>query len=189
MKHNTDRHSTGSPLDDSSSGSGDQKTVAQENEFRVQDYLQPLAFPAGAIVLAVVLIAIWSMAPVEAFLLSFLIVTVGLQGIWAFLGHYFKAEMVADLIGWPAGNPFQTEIAFANLAFGTLGLLCVPFRGGFWIATTIGISIFLLGAASVHIREIRKQGNLNPANAGGILLTDILTPVVLLGLLGLLYLS
>lgn len=181
--------STRSPPADSSSESDGQKPRGQENEYRVRDYVQPLAFPAGAIVLAVAQIVIWNTAPVEAFLLSFLVVTVGLQGIWAFLGHYFKAEEIATLIGWPTGNPFQTEIAFANLAFGTLGLLCIPFHGEFWIATAIGISVFLLGAASVHIREIRKQGNLNPANAGGILLTDILTPVVLIGLLALLSLS
>lgn len=182
-------HSSRSPPAESSAESGDQKPMEEDNEYRLWDYAQPLVFPAGAIVLAVIQIAIWNTAPVEAFLLSFLAVTVGLQGIWAFLGHYFKAEEIATLIGWPTGNPFQTEVAFANLAFGTLGLLCVPFQGEFWLATAIGISIFLLGAASVHIREIRKQGNLNPANAGGILLTDILTPVVLLGLLALLYLS
>ncbi|WP_323172473.1 DUF6790 family protein [Natrialba sp. PRR66] len=181
-------HSTRSPSDDAASGSGDQKPVEQDRDYRVQDYIQPLAFPAGAIVLALALSTVWNMTPVDAFLLSFLVVTVGFQGIWAFLGHYFKADMVAALIGWPAGNPFQTEIAFANLAFGILGLLCVVYRGEFWIATAIGISIFLLGAASVHIRDIRERGNLNPANAGGILVTDILTPLALLGLLALRYL-
>ncbi|ELY95404.1 DUF6790 family protein [Natrialba taiwanensis] len=180
--------STRFPSDDAASGSGDQKPVGQDRDYRVQDYIQPLAFPAGAIVLALALSTVWNMALVDAFLLSFLVVTVGIQGIWAFLGHYFRAETVAALIGWPAGNPFQTEIAFANLAFGILGLLCVVYRGEFWIATVIGISIFLLGAASVHIRNIREQGNLNPANAGGILVTDILTPIVLLGLLALRYL-
>lgn len=182
-------HSTRSPPDESAPKGDDQRTAERGNEPRVRDYVQPLAFPAGAIVLAVTQIVIWDAPAVEAFLLSFLVVTVGLQGIWGFLGHYFKAEMVADLIGWPTGNPFQTEIAFANLAFGVLGLLCIPFRGGFWVATAIGISIFLLGAASVHVREIREQGNLNPDNAGGILVTDVLTPVVLLALLALLYLS
>ncbi|WP_247003183.1 DUF6790 family protein [Halosolutus gelatinilyticus] len=181
-------HSTRSPPAESSPERDEQQPAAKD-DYRPRDYAQPLAFPAGAIVLAVAQIAIWNTAPVEAFLLSFLVVTVGLQGIWAFLGHYFKADEIATLIGWPTGNPFQTEIAFANLAFGALGLLCIPFRGGFWIATAIGISIFLLGAASVHIREIRTRGNLNPANAGGILLTDILTPIVLLGLGAILYLS
>ncbi|WP_238709333.1 DUF6790 family protein [Natronorubrum halophilum] len=169
----------------SSSEDGVQRTGREEP--RVRDYVQPLAFPAGAIVLAVVQITVWNAPAVEAFLLSFLIVTVGFQGIWAFLGHYFKADMVAALIGWPTGNPFQTEIAFANLAFGVLGLLCLVFDGGFWIATAIGVSIFLLGAASVHVRDIRTRGNLNPDNAGGILVTDVLVPIVLLALVALLY--
>lgn len=152
---------------------------------RVRDYVQPLLFPAGAIVLALALIAIRGAPPVEAFLRSFLFVTIGLQGMWAFSGHYFVPDKVAALIGWPAGSPFQTEIAFANLAFGVLGLCCLGIDGGFWLATGLGASIFLLGAASVHVREIREAGNLNPDNAGGILLTDVLTPVVVLSLLAL----
>ena len=57
---------------------------------------------------------------------------------------------VAASIGWPAGNPFQYEVAVANLAFGVLGLLCLRFRDGFWTATAIGWSVFMLGAAAVH---------------------------------------
>jgi hypothetical protein len=34
-------------------------------------------------------------------------------------------------IGWPPGNPFQTEVAIANLAAGTLGILYFWIRGNF----------------------------------------------------------
>ena len=39
------------------------------------------------------------------------------------MGHTFAADEVAESIGWPTGNPFQTEVAVANLAIGTLGIL------------------------------------------------------------------
>ncbi|MHB9111813.1 MAG: DUF6790 family protein [Thermoleophilia bacterium] len=39
-----------------------------------------------------------------------------LGGVWSFMGHAFFAEETAGLIGWPAGNPFQFEIAVTNLS-------------------------------------------------------------------------
>jgi hypothetical protein len=43
----------------------------------------------------------------------------------------------------------------ANLAFGILGVLCLGNRNGFWTATAIGWSTFMVGAAVVHLRQIR----------------------------------
>ena len=100
------------------------------------------------------------------------------MGIFGFTGHFFKSDEVAKGIGWPTGNPFQLEIAFANLAFGIMGILCIWFHGDFWLATIIGKAIFLWGAAYVHIIDIRKRKNLNIYNAGPVLYADILLPVI-----------
>ncbi len=108
-----------------------------------------------------------------------------MNGLWAFLGHTLKAKETAEEIGWPAGNPFQTEVAFTNLAFGILGLLCTRFRGSFWLATAIGQGVFLWGASAVHVREMMKEGNFSPGNAGPVFFFDALVPVVHLGLLSL----
>lgn len=145
--------------------------------------LTPLVFLFVALGAAVGQIFFWGTPIIESLLVSLLVVTVGLQGIWGFLGHYFKSDEIARFIGFPPGNPFQKEVAFANLAFGVLGILSFWFRGGFWIATVISISVFLLGAALVHINEIRETQNLNPGNAGMILLTDIVIPLALIVLL------
>ncbi len=59
----------------------------------------------------------------EILLLWFLVINTGLGGLYAFMGHTFAANEVAESIGWPTGNPFQTEVAVANLAIGTLGIL------------------------------------------------------------------
>jgi hypothetical protein len=85
-------------------------------------------------------------------------------------------------IGWPTGNPFQAEVAWADLAGGLTGLLCAGRRDGFSTATAISSSVFSLGAGFTHSRELRRSGNLAINNAGAIL-PDLLTPASVLGLL------
>ena len=99
------------------------------------------------------------------------------------MGHAFSSKKVGEYIGWPSGNPFQFEAAITNLSFGILGVLCIWFRDNFWIATVIGFSVFALGAAYVHIRDIIKNKNHSPGNAGPPLYSDILKPIFLVGLL------
>ena len=45
----------------------------------------------------------------------------GAIGMSNVLLHTVFADDVAATIGWPQGNPFQTEVGFANLAIGMLG--------------------------------------------------------------------
>jgi hypothetical protein len=108
---------------------------------------------------------------------------IGLGGLVGFVGHTLRAATVAASIGWPAGNPFQYEVAVANLAFGILGLLCLRFRGGFWSATAIGWSVFMLGAAVVHLHQIHIGQPFAPDNAGAILYFNIIAPACVLALL------
>lgn len=114
--------------------------------------------------------------------------TVGLGGLMGFLGHAFMADEIAESIGWPSGNPFQFEVAVANLAFGILGFLCIWVRDRFWLATGVGFSTFAFGAAYGHIREMVVHQNFAPNNAGPVLVADIFIPALLLTLL-LLYFS
>src|SRR5215207_1284667 len=119
----------------------------------------------------------------EIFLLWLLVITVGLQGIFAFIGHTVYADTTAASIGWPAANPFQSEVAVANLSVGVLGILCYWMRGNFWIATVIGFSVWFLGDAVVHIRSIVVEANYAPDNAEVTFYMDILMPVMLIALL------
>jgi len=115
---------------------------------------------------------------IYTFLLYFLVINIGAAGVTAFFGHAFRSDEVAEYIGWPKGNPFQLEIACANLATGTLGILCIWFRGNFWIATAIVSSVFALGAGVVHIMEIIRNKNYSPGNAGMPLYFDFIKPIV-----------
>ncbi len=119
----------------------------------------------------------------EILLLYLLSILVGVGGLFAFLWHTLRAPLTAQFVGWPPGNPFQYEVAVANLAFGILGILCIWKRGSFWSATAIGWSVFLLGAAGVHLHEIRAGQPYAPGNAAPVLFLDIALPPFVLGLL------
>ncbi|HOD14151.1 MAG TPA: hypothetical protein PLA65_01720 [Spirochaetota bacterium] len=119
----------------------------------------------------------------ETILAGMMLFCVGIGGLFAFTGHAFMADQVAAKIGWPAGSPFQFEVAVANLAFGILGLMSVRFRNDFRLATAVGYAVFLLGAAAGHIREIILKGNNAEYNAGAFLVVgDIFVPLALLAL-------
>jgi cell shape-determining protein MreD len=119
----------------------------------------------------------------EVLLLWLLVINVGVGGVFGFIGHTVFADRAAASIGWPAGNPFQTEVGIANLAFGVVGTLCYWFRDQFWLATIIVTSVFQLGAAVGHIRQIIVANNWSPNNAGPALWADIAFPIILVALL------
>lgn len=108
------------------------------------------------------------------------LVIIGLGGIWAFIGHTVFADRVAESIGWPPGNPFQQEVALANLAIGVLGLLSFRISGSFRVATIIAYSIFMFGAGIGHVWQIYSMGNMAINNAGPVLWMDLLLPVVII---------
>lgn len=110
---------------------------------------------------------------------------IGIMGLLAFYAHTFMAVQTAELIGWAPGNPFQSEIAAANLAFGILGILSLWLRDLFWVATVLGSSIFLFGAFVIHLIQY-SLGNTAPLNIGlFIWFGDLIIPLLLLLLLGL----
>lgn len=136
-----------------------------------------------SILLAIAHILIKKSPVVETLLKYFLVVDCGLAPIFGFTGHVFLSDMVAESIGWATSSPFQVELGFASLGFGLLGILCIWIKGTFWIAAGLGYSIFLLGAAYVHIGEIMNKGNYSAGNAGEVLILDVLTPLTLYVLL------
>lgn len=104
----------------------------------------------------------------------------GFSGITSFFFHTFQADRLAEHIGWPAGNPFQTEVAFANLAIGVVGFL-VFFRRDFMLPYVIAASIFGIGAGITHVIDITQHANFAPGNAGPILYADFLAPALRIG--------
>jgi hypothetical protein len=119
----------------------------------------------------------------EILLVWLLVIDVGVGGVFGFLGHTVYADIAAASIGWPAGNPFQTEVAVANLAIGVLGILCYWWREQFWLATVIANAVWQLGDAAGHVQQIIVAHNWSPNNAGAALYNDVAVPIILIALL------
>jgi hypothetical protein len=105
----------------------------------------------------------------------------GAIGMFNFVTHTMFAGDVATSIGWPAGNPFQTEVGFANFAIGIVGFACF-WRYDFWLPAVIAKAVFAWGAGLTHVLDIVGTGNLASNNAGPILAWDFLLPMVMVAL-------
>ncbi len=113
--------------------------------------------------------------------LMYVLGVTGAIGMFNVVMHTVFASSVVESIGWPAGNPFQTEVAFANLAIGTIGFACF-WRYDFWLPAAVAKSIFAWGAGLTHVLDMAETGNLAPNNVGPILVWDFLLPVVIIAL-------
>ena len=131
------------------------------------------------IAVSAAIIKIFKKPPVETFLRFFLGAS-GLSHTIAFLGHAFKADEIAKFIGWPAGSPFQFEVAAANLALGVIGIMCLWIKDKFWLAMIAGSTVFGWCTAFGHIRQIVLYQNYAPGNAGLVLYLDILAPLLMI---------
>ena len=142
-----------------------------------------ICYAIGWIVGLIVMFVTGSMKDVASaarmFLLCHLTVTVGLSGILGAYGHMFMGDRVARSIGWPVGSLFQVELGYCCLGMGLLGVLCFWHRNNFWLATIVFTTVFLIGAALVHVKEMIKKANFNPGNAITTI-PDFLIPITLI---------
>ena len=106
------------------------------------------------------------------------VILIGFGGLWNFIGHTVMADTVAEGIGWAKGSPFQIELAFYTLGTAVAALAAVWLRGHMITALIISKSIFLYGAAYVHINDIFVHSNFAPLNVGSVLVGDIVFPTI-----------
>jgi hypothetical protein len=103
----------------------------------------------------------------------------GAYGLLTAYVHVFRPIETSASIGW-ATSPYEYEVGMADLTVGVLGVLCLWFRGNFWLATAIANAVWLLGDAVGHIRQITINNNHAANNAGTFLVAEIVTPFVIL---------
>jgi hypothetical protein len=113
----------------------------------------------------------------EELLAYFVLFSVGISYLYNFAIHAFFGEMVARFIGW-ADSPFQLEVAYASLGFAAVGFFAFKNTLAVRFAAILGPSLFLWGAAGGHIYQMITAHNFAPGNAGSILYTDMLLPVI-----------
>lgn len=102
----------------------------------------------------------------------------GIYGLHGFVMHLVFSGFTAKLIGWP-DSPFQYEVAYANLVFGVVGLVAWfrPHRE-FMRAAVIGFLVWFGCDGIGHVWSLMAQGDTAEFNAGSILYTDLLLPIV-----------
>jgi hypothetical protein len=115
----------------------------------------------------------------RTYLLWLFFVYVGLMGLLTAYAHVFRPVQTSASIGW-ATSPYEYEVGMADLTVGILGVLCLWFRGDFWLATAIANAVWLLGDAVGHIRQIILYNDHAANNAGLFLYMEILMPIVIL---------
>lgn len=116
-------------------------------------------------------------AVLEAIFKWFLFFSIGVSYLYNFVMHVFFGKMAAAFIGW-SDSPFQLEVGFASLGFAVVGFISTQPNWQRRLCAVIGPSMFLLGAAAGHIYQIVVARNYAPGNAGIMLYTDLLIPVV-----------
>lgn len=113
----------------------------------------------------------------DVFLGNFILFALGISFFYNFIMHVFFAEVAAQFIGWE-DSPFQYEVGYASLGYSVVAILAHRSTFHFRLASILGPALFFWGAAVGHIREIITVQNMAPGNAGAMLWTDILFPVI-----------
>src|SRR6201996_4692962 len=113
------------------------------------------------------------------YLIYLLFIYVGLMGLLTAYAHVFRPVQTSASIGW-ATSPYEYEVGMADLTIGVLGVLCLLFRGNFWLATSIANAVWLLGDAGGHLRQMLVNNNHAANNSGIFLVVEFAMPVVIL---------
>jgi disulfide bond formation protein DsbB len=140
--------------------------------------------PAGLFILAIIVAAL-RRSPTdtaERFLGWILLLPIGVTGLWAGISHVFFPATAAAHIGWQI-SPFQFEVGMADLAVGLTAILSFWRDLAFKSAAVCAASIFLLGDAIGHVREMLISGNFAPGNSGLPFYMDVICPLLSIALL------
>lgn len=110
-------------------------------------------------------------------LLHQFVVTFGLLGIIGTITNIIKAEDNAKALGWP-GGPFQIKYGFSQLGLGVMGMMCIWFRGGFWLGTLVSMYIYGVSGLWSHIAEMKRQGKATVNDVGNLII-DVIYQIML----------
>jgi hypothetical protein len=106
-----------------------------------------------------------------------LLLPIGVTGLWAGITHVFFPATAAAHIGW-APSPFQFEVGMADLAIGVTACISFWQSPAFKAAAVCAASVFLLGDAIGHARQMIVAGNFAPGNAGVPFYMDVICPAL-----------
>jgi len=113
------------------------------------------------------------------YLLYLFFLYVGMMGVLTSYAHVFRPVQTSASIGWST-SPYEYEVGMADLTVGVLGILCLKFRGNFWLATAIANGVWLWGDAVGHVRQMTLNNDHAANNSGLFLVAEFVVPFVIL---------
>ena len=99
-------------------------------------------------------------------------------GIWGLM----NPDRAAEILGFPAGNPFQSFAGVAFLSMSLISLLALRYRRTFLIAPAVCWAVFFAGATIIHLKNY-EAGTLTHGNALHIFASHGLISLLLIGAL------
>ena len=115
----------------------------------------------------------------ETVLFWCLVTGVGLTGVTVFITLLFFPGTSVDLFGGLSGEAFRWDTGPAWLSVGLAGIACAKWRRGFWGATILISSIFLLGNAEGQFFVLPGSGTEGPAIYSPVFWYELLLPLVM----------
>ena len=135
--------------------------------------------------IAALLIAYFAKRPqstAERYLSWLLLLSVGIDGIWAGIFHVFFPAIASGQIGWQS-SPFEFEIGVSDIALGIAAVVSfwrsLSFKSG---VATYAV-LFYLGVSIGHFYQAFAHGDFSPDNFGILLLITMLRVVLITWLL------
>ena len=107
-----------------------------------------------------------------------LLLSVGVETLWAGLFHVLAPQVAASSIGWQV-SPFQFEVGVADIAIGLVAIIAFWRSLAFKSAVVIYITLFYAGVAIGHVQQAILAQNFAPNNFGLLLVLTIAKVVVL----------
>ena len=107
-----------------------------------------------------------------------LLLSVGVEELWAGIFHVFFPHVAAASIGWEA-SPFQFEIGVADIAIGLTAIASLWRSLPFKAAAIAYVTVFYAGVAIGHVREAVTSGNFSGNNFGLLLLITVVKVILL----------
>lgn len=107
-----------------------------------------------------------------------LLLSVGVDMLWAGLFHVFFPSIASAQIGWQM-SPFEFEIGVADIAMGITAMVAFWRSWDFKAAVVIYVVLFYIGVTVGHIREAVTSADYAPDNFGPLLaLTVVKIPLL-----------
>lgn len=102
-------------------------------------------------------------------LLHQFVVTFGILGITGLFSNMIFAKQNAKALGWP-GGPFQVKYGFSQLGLGVMGVMCIWFRGGFWLGTLCTMYIYGISGLWSHYNVMKMNGKADAESIANIIM-------------------